>query len=43
VAGGQTMVVQAFPVTAGTFSQQQLCDLSTQAATLALQTLKAHR
>ena len=43
VADGQTMVVQAFPVTAGTFSQQQLCDLSTQAATLALQTLKAHR
>jgi hypothetical protein len=42
VAAGQTMVVQAFPVTANAFSQQQLCDLSTQAATLALHTLKAH-
>jgi hypothetical protein len=42
VAAGQTMVVQAFPVTAGAFSQNQLCELSTQAATLALQTLKAH-
>jgi hypothetical protein len=42
VAAGQTMVVQAFPVTQGAFNQQQLCDLSTQAANLALQTLKAH-
>lgn len=42
VAAGQTMVVQAFPVTAGAFNQYQLCELSTQAATLALQTLKAH-
>jgi len=42
VAAGQTMAVQAFPVTRGAFSQQQLCDLSTQAANLALQTLKAH-
>jgi hypothetical protein len=36
------MVVQAFPVTQGAFNQQQLCDLSTQAANLALLTLKAH-
>ncbi|WP_327553731.1 DUF3558 domain-containing protein [Amycolatopsis sp.] len=42
VAAGQTIVVQAFPVTQGAFNQQQLCDLSTQAANLALQTLKAH-
>lgn len=42
VANAQTMVVQAFPVTQGAFDQQQLCDLSTQAATMALQTLKAH-
>jgi hypothetical protein len=42
VGAGQTMVVQAFPVTQGAFSQQQLCDLSTRAATLALHTLKAH-
>jgi hypothetical protein len=42
VATAQTMVVQAFPVTQGAFDQQQLCDLSTRAANLALQTLKAH-
>jgi hypothetical protein len=42
VAAGQTMTVQAFPVTPGAFSQQQLCDLSERAADLALQTLKAH-
>lgn len=42
VAKGQTLVLQVFEVTAGAFSQQQLCDLSTQAATLALRTLKAH-
>ncbi|MFD8493974.1 DUF3558 domain-containing protein [Amycolatopsis sp. NPDC059657] len=40
VAKGQTMVVQAFPVSGG-FGQQQLCDMSQQAAELALRTLKA--
>jgi hypothetical protein len=40
VADGQTLVVQAFPVTGGAFSQQQLCGMSQQAADLALQTLK---
>jgi hypothetical protein len=42
VANGQTLAVQALPVTGGAFSQRQLCDLSTQAATLALRTLKTH-
>jgi hypothetical protein len=40
VAEGQTLVVQAFPVTGGAFSQRQLCDMSQQASDLALQTLK---
>lgn len=40
VAKGQTMVVQAFPVSGG-FGQQQLCDMSQQAAEFALRTLKA--
>jgi hypothetical protein len=41
VAPGQTLALQAFAVTAGRFTQQQLCDLSTHAAELALQDLKA--
>jgi hypothetical protein len=40
VAAGQTLVVQAFPVTGGAFNQQQLCDMSQRAGDLALQTLK---
>ncbi|MEV4604094.1 DUF3558 domain-containing protein [Amycolatopsis sp. NPDC049253] len=40
VAKGQTLAAQAFAVTAGAFTQQQLCDQATQAADLALQYLK---
>jgi hypothetical protein len=41
VAHGQTLEVQAVPTTGGAFSQDQLCDLATKAATFAVQTLKA--
>jgi Protein of unknown function (DUF3558) len=41
VAHGQTLVVQAVPTTGGAFTQGQLCDLATKAATFAVQTLKA--
>ncbi|WP_033290131.1 DUF3558 family protein [Amycolatopsis jejuensis] len=40
VAPGQTMAAQAFAVTAGAFSQPQLCGFATQAASLAVQGLK---
>ncbi|WP_326567106.1 DUF3558 domain-containing protein [Amycolatopsis rhabdoformis] len=40
VAKGQTLAAQAFAVTAGAFTQQQLCDQATQAADLAVQYLK---
>lgn len=41
VAHGQTLMVQAAPTTDGAFTQDQLCDLATKAATFAVQTLKA--
>ncbi|VVJ23196.1 Uncharacterised protein [Amycolatopsis camponoti] len=41
VARGQTLAVQTFAITRGKFTQPQLCDLSVQAADIALQTLKA--
>jgi hypothetical protein len=41
VAHGQTLQVQAVPTTDGAFTQDQLCDLATKAATFAVQTLKA--
>ncbi|MFD9896224.1 DUF3558 domain-containing protein [Amycolatopsis sp. NPDC059027] len=41
VASGQTLVVQAFAISAGAFTQPRLCEMSAQAADLALQTLKA--
>ena len=41
VANGQTLVAQAVPTTDGAFTQDQLCDLATKAATFAVQTLKA--
>ncbi|GAA4538800.1 DUF3558 domain-containing protein [Amycolatopsis samaneae] len=41
VAAGQTLAVQAFAITAGAFTQPRLCEMSGQAADLALQTLKA--
>jgi hypothetical protein len=41
VAKGQTVAAQAFAVTAGADNQQQLCDMSTHAAGLALQNLKS--
>ncbi|MET9261978.1 DUF3558 domain-containing protein [Amycolatopsis sp. NPDC004079] len=40
VAQGQTMAAQEFAVTAGAFSQPQLCEIATQAAGLAVQGLK---
>jgi hypothetical protein len=43
VAQGQTLVVQAALTTGGSFTQEQLCDMSTQAATFAVQTLKASK
>jgi hypothetical protein len=43
VAEGQTLVVQAFPVTAGAFRRKQLCDISQHAAGLGLQTLKVRK
>jgi hypothetical protein len=41
VAQGQTLAAQAFAITAGADTQQQLCDMSTHAAELALQNLKS--
>ncbi|MBB5853744.1 hypothetical protein HDA45_003831 [Amycolatopsis umgeniensis] len=41
VARGQTLAVRAVTVTAGAFTMPQLCEMSAQAADLALQTLKA--
>jgi hypothetical protein len=41
VAKGQTVAAQAFAITAGAYNQQQLCDMSTHAAGLALQNLKS--
>jgi hypothetical protein len=41
VAHGQTLEVQAAPISEGAFTQGQLCELATKAATFAVQTLKA--
>jgi Protein of unknown function (DUF3558) len=41
VARGQTLAVQTFAITRGKFTQPQLCDLSVQAADVALQSLKS--
>ncbi|MEV6910576.1 DUF3558 domain-containing protein [Amycolatopsis sp. NPDC051071] len=41
VAKGQTLAVRAVTVTAGAFTMPQLCEMSSQAAEMALQTLKA--
>jgi hypothetical protein len=35
------VAAQAFAITAGAYNQQQLCDMSTHAAGLALQNLKS--
>ncbi|WP_199429321.1 DUF3558 domain-containing protein [Qaidamihabitans albus] len=43
VAEGQTLRTQLYPVTQNAFDQRQLCDMSTQAARLAVQTLQATR
>ncbi|HKN54950.1 MAG TPA: DUF3558 domain-containing protein [Amycolatopsis sp.] len=43
VAQGQTLALQAFAVSAGKFTQPQLCEMSAHAAELALQNLKARK
>lgn len=40
VAAGQTLAAQEFAISAGAFSQPQLCQLATEAASLAVQDLK---
>ncbi|MBK1784779.1 DUF3558 domain-containing protein [Prauserella cavernicola] len=43
VAQGQTLRTQLYPTDPGEFTQEQMCDLAAQAATLAVQTLQATR
>ncbi|MEU6645942.1 DUF3558 domain-containing protein [Saccharomonospora sp. NPDC046836] len=43
VADGQTLRTQLYPTDPSEFSQEQMCGLATEAATLAVQTLKATR
>jgi hypothetical protein len=43
VAWGQTLRAQLAPVTQGAFDQRRLCEMSTQVATMALQTLRARK
>ncbi|WP_246257164.1 DUF3558 domain-containing protein [Amycolatopsis anabasis] len=43
VAPGQTLRAQMAPTTEGAFDQRQMCDMATQVASMALQTLEARK